>query len=171
MANRQDLRLIALAFFTSVGKVPSARYLKRELIQVSPSSSTIANISISRMDFSFNSSTNTCLLKCAKLVEAILLKASAFLFSLLGICLIENALKLPVSAFTFPRFFTPICSAILSPAIKASYYASLFVASDLNLKASGSSSSSSIRVSGESTSGLSTMKSANICPLTNTLGL
>nr|GEV45731.1 hypothetical protein [Tanacetum cinerariifolium] len=61
--NRQDLRLIALAFFTFVGKVPFA---------------------------------STCLLKCVKFVEAILLRASAVLFSLLGICLIENALKLPV---------------------------------------------------------------------------
>ncbi|GJV88085.1 hypothetical protein Tco_1532023 [Tanacetum coccineum] len=56
--NCHDLRLIALAFFTSAGRVHSAR--------------------------------------CAKLVEAILLSASAFLFSLLGICLIENALKLPI---------------------------------------------------------------------------
>nr|GEW01826.1 reverse transcriptase domain-containing protein [Tanacetum cinerariifolium] len=65
--------------------VPFSRYLKIGVIQVSPSSSTTANISTSFMDFSFNSSTNTCLLKCAKLVEAILLSASAFLFSLLGL--------------------------------------------------------------------------------------
>ncbi|GJX13493.1 hypothetical protein Tco_0205251 [Tanacetum coccineum] len=36
---------------------------------------------------------------------------------------------------------------------------------------SGSSSSTSIKVSGESSSGRLTMKSANICPLTNTLVL
>nr|GEW80460.1 hypothetical protein [Tanacetum cinerariifolium] len=138
-ANRQDLCLIALAFFTSAGKVPSARYLKRGVIQVSPSSSTTNNISISPMDFSFSYSTSTCLLNCAKRVEAILLRESAFLFSLLRICLIENAFKSP---------------------------------EDLSVKkihGSGRSPSSSIEVSKESSSGLSTTKSANIYPLTNTL--
>nr|GEU84025.1 RNA-directed DNA polymerase, eukaryota, reverse transcriptase zinc-binding domain protein [Tanacetum cinerariifolium] len=108
-ANRQDLRSIALAFFTSAGKVTS---------------------------------TSTCLLKCAKLVEAILLRSSAFLFSLLGICLIENALKLPED-----------------PSVNK-----------IHGLGSSPSSSSSIGVSIESYSGLSTMKSANICHLTNTLG-
>ncbi|GKE56873.1 ribonuclease H-like domain-containing protein, partial [Tanacetum coccineum] len=61
---------------------------------VSPSSFTTANTSTALIDFSFSSSTRTCLLKCAKLVDVILLKASAFLFSLLGTCLIENDLKL-----------------------------------------------------------------------------
>ncbi|GJW69372.1 ribonuclease H-like domain-containing protein [Tanacetum coccineum] len=36
--------------------------------------------------------------KCAKLVDVILLSASAFLFSLLGTCFIENTLKLPVNS-------------------------------------------------------------------------
>nr|GEW01572.1 hypothetical protein [Tanacetum cinerariifolium] len=83
-----------LASLCMEGQVPSLRYLKIRVIQVSHSSSTTANISTSLMDFSCKSSSNTCLLKCAKLVEAILLSASAFLFSLLGTCLIENALKL-----------------------------------------------------------------------------
>ncbi|GJV50871.1 hypothetical protein Tco_1446612 [Tanacetum coccineum] len=48
------------------------------------------------MDFSFSSSTSTCLLRCAKLVDAILLRASAFLFLLRGTCLMENSLKLLV---------------------------------------------------------------------------
>ncbi|GJY25605.1 hypothetical protein Tco_0400331, partial [Tanacetum coccineum] len=210
--------------------VSSVRYSKIGVIQVSPSSSTTASISTSLIDFYFSSSTNTCLLKCAKLVDAILLSASAFLFSLLGTCLIENALKLLVSVLTFSsyrimsasfatyvpfiwlatncestfslRFLTPICSAILNPEIKGSYSASLFVVSNLNLRAyvnfipsrfmsislapepsvqddpfvnkihgSGSSSSNSIRVSKESSSGHSTMKSANICPLIDTLDL
>ncbi|GKE54056.1 ribonuclease H-like domain-containing protein [Tanacetum coccineum] len=73
---------------------------------VSPSSSTTANTSTALIDFSFSSSTRTCLLKCAKLVDVILLKASAFLFSLLGTCLIENDLKLLVSAFTFSKYRT-----------------------------------------------------------------
>nr|GFA45502.1 hypothetical protein [Tanacetum cinerariifolium] len=139
MANRHDLRLTALAFFTSAGRVPSSRYLKIRAIQVSPSSSTTANISTAIMDFSFNSSTNTCLLKCVKLAEAILLSASAFLFSLLGICLIENAVK-------------------------------LFKDASINkIYGSWSSSSTSIKVSEESSYGRSTIKSANICPLTDTL--
>ncbi|GJW21952.1 hypothetical protein Tco_0032574 [Tanacetum coccineum] len=45
---------------------------------------------------SVSSSTNTCLLKCAKLVDAILLSTLAFLFPLLGICLIDKTLKLLV---------------------------------------------------------------------------
>ncbi|GJT60428.1 hypothetical protein Tco_1003961 [Tanacetum coccineum] len=51
------------------------------VLSVLPSSSTTSRISFSFMDFSFNSSTSTCLLRCAKLVDAILLRASAFLFS------------------------------------------------------------------------------------------
>nr|GEZ59016.1 integrase, catalytic region, zinc finger, CCHC-type, peptidase aspartic, catalytic [Tanacetum cinerariifolium] len=60
-------------------------------------------------------------------------------FLLLGICLIENALKLSED-----------------PSIN-------------KINSSGSSPSSSIGVSRESSYGLSTMKSANICPLTDTL--
>nr|GEU41853.1 hypothetical protein [Tanacetum cinerariifolium] len=70
------------------------------------------------------SSVRTCLLKWVKLVDAILLGASAFLFSLLGTCLIENLLKLLEGTFTFSR-----------PAIRASYSASLLVTSNLNLRA------------------------------------
>nr|GEY00558.1 hypothetical protein [Tanacetum cinerariifolium] len=124
------------------------------------------------------------IVRCAKLVDAILLSTFAFLFAPLGTCLIENSLK------------------VLRPAIKASYSASLLVASNLNLRAyvnstpsgfviirpapkpsmhddpfvnsihgSESSSLSSMGVSGRSSSGRSTMKSAKICPLTNVLGL
>ncbi|GJV11899.1 hypothetical protein Tco_1353440 [Tanacetum coccineum] len=56
--------------------------------------------------FSFNSSTNTCLLICAKLVDAILLNASTFLLLLLGTCFIENAQKALDSAFTFSKYLT-----------------------------------------------------------------
>ncbi|GJT17613.1 hypothetical protein Tco_0876319 [Tanacetum coccineum] len=104
MENRHDLRFIALAFFSSAGSFPSERYLKIGVIYVSPSSSTTAKTSAALMDFSFSSSTNTCLLKCAKLVDAILLNTSAFLFSFLETCFIENALKLLVSVFTFSKY-------------------------------------------------------------------
>nr|GEX16079.1 transposase (putative), gypsy type [Tanacetum cinerariifolium]GEX37462.1 transposase (putative), gypsy type [Tanacetum cinerariifolium] len=122
-------------------RVSFVRYLKIGVIYVSSSSSTTANTSTLLIDFSINSSTNTCLLKCAKLVDAILLSASSFLFSLLGICLIENALKL-----------------LEDPSVN-------------KIHGSGSSSSTSIRVSRESSSGRLTMKSASICPLTDTLVL
>nr|GEZ42609.1 hypothetical protein [Tanacetum cinerariifolium] len=134
-----ELGMLLLTSLRLYAWVPSSRYLKIGVIQVSPSSFITANISTSLMDFSFNSSTNTCLLKCAKLVEAILLSASNFLFSLLGTCLIENALKL---------FEDPSVNKIYG---------------------SESSSSTSIRVSEEPSFGRSTMKSANICPLIDTL--
>ncbi|GJZ33547.1 hypothetical protein Tco_0578983 [Tanacetum coccineum] len=100
------------------------------------------------------------------------------------------------------RFLTPIFSAIGNPVIKASYSASLLVASNLNRKAYvnstpsgsvsitlaphpstqdvpsvnklyfvGSSSSFFVESSESSSSGLSTMKSASTCPITDILGL
>nr|GEU73691.1 hypothetical protein [Tanacetum cinerariifolium] len=116
-----SIQLLLLA--SSLALIPS---LKLWVIHVFPSSSTAANTSNSFIDFSFSSSTNTCLLRCAKLVDAILLSASDFLFLLMGTCLIENVLN-------SLRFFTPISSAILNPAIKASYSASLtkLISSDL----------------------------------------
>ncbi|GJR76188.1 hypothetical protein Tco_0088553 [Tanacetum coccineum] len=139
MENHHDLRLTALAFLASAGSVSFVRYLKIGVIHVSPSSSTTANTFVALIDFSFGSSTSTYLLKCAKLIDAIFLNASAFLFSLLGTCLIENALKLLEDPFVN------------------------------KIHGLGSSSASSIRVSGESSSGRLTMKSANIYPLTDTL--
>nr|GEV27581.1 hypothetical protein [Tanacetum cinerariifolium] len=140
-----DLHLTALAFFTSADRVTSV-----------------------------SSSTNTCLLKCAKLVDDILLSAPAFLVSLLGTCLIESALKLmgylrkvfenrshPGINEVHPFWFVSI-----SPALEP------FVKDDPSVNkihGSGSSSSTSIRVSKESSSVRLTMKSANICPLTDTL--
>nr|GEV03400.1 hypothetical protein [Tanacetum cinerariifolium] len=121
--------------------VSSLRYSKIGVIQISPSSSITASIYTSLIDFSFSSLTNTCLLKCAKLVDAIFLSATAFLFSLLGTCLIENALKL-----------------LDDPSVN-------------KIHGLGSSSSTSLRVSRESSSIRSTMKSANIFPLIDTLGL
>ncbi|GKE07038.1 hypothetical protein Tco_1399056, partial [Tanacetum coccineum] len=103
---------------------------------------------------------STCLLKCAKLIDAILLNASAFLFSLLGTCLIENTLKLLVNSI-------PSGLVSISPALELSVQEDLFVN---KIHGSSSSSASSIRVSGESYSGRSTIKYANICPLTDTLG-
>nr|GEU41444.1 reverse transcriptase [Tanacetum cinerariifolium]GEU62797.1 reverse transcriptase [Tanacetum cinerariifolium] len=85
-------------------------------------------------------------------------RASAFLFSLLGTCLIENFMKLLESTFTFYR-----------PTIRASYSASLLVVSNLNLRAN--SSSASMGMSRESSSRCSTMKYAKIYPLTDVLGL
>ncbi|GJT00492.1 hypothetical protein Tco_0821661 [Tanacetum coccineum] len=147
MENHHDLRLTALTFFTSAGSVPSMRYLKIGVIYVSPSFSTIANTSVVLMDFSFSSSTSTCLLKCAKLVDAILLNATAFLFSLLGTYLIKNTLKLLVN-------FIPYGLVSINPTPKPSVQEDLSVNKIYGL---GSSSASSIRVSRESSSGRSTM--------------
>ncbi|GJX92471.1 hypothetical protein Tco_0345797 [Tanacetum coccineum] len=80
MAKRYDLRFIALAFFLSAGKVSSVRIF----------------LSIHHH--------TPCLLECAKLVDAILLSASAFLFLLLGTCFIKNARKVLASAFTFSKY-------------------------------------------------------------------
>ncbi|GJV04576.1 hypothetical protein Tco_1338145 [Tanacetum coccineum] len=159
MENHHDLRLTALAFLASAGSVPFTRYLKIGVIHVSHSSSTTANTSVALIDFSFGSPTNTYLLKCAKLIDAIFLNASAFLFSLLGTCLIENALKLLVNSI-------PSGLVSISPVLESSVQEDPSVN---KIHGSGSSSASSIRVFGESSSGRSTMKSANIYPLTDNL--
>ncbi|GJZ21940.1 hypothetical protein Tco_0558979, partial [Tanacetum coccineum] len=77
-----DLILMARAFFVSAGNVSYVRYLSSGIIHEYPSSTT-ARISFSLIDFSFNTSTKTFLVRWAKLVDAILQSASAFLFSLL----------------------------------------------------------------------------------------
>ncbi|GJW27369.1 hypothetical protein Tco_0041180 [Tanacetum coccineum] len=79
------LVLMARAFFASAGSVPSVRYSNNGVIHEYPSSSTTARIFLSSIDFSFRTSTMTCLVKWAKLVDAIFLSTPAFLFSLLGI--------------------------------------------------------------------------------------
>nr|GEX07145.1 hypothetical protein [Tanacetum cinerariifolium] len=84
--------------------VPACMLQDPSIIHVSISSSTTANTSNSFIDFSLSSSTNTYLLRCAKLVDVILLSASDLLFLLLGTCLIENILKLLVSVSTFSRY-------------------------------------------------------------------
>nr|GFB97033.1 hypothetical protein [Tanacetum cinerariifolium] len=60
------------------------------VIQVGPSSSITAVTSFPVMDLVLTTLTSTCLDKCAKLVDAILLRASAFLFLLRGTWLIEK---------------------------------------------------------------------------------
>ncbi|GJR55330.1 hypothetical protein Tco_1405851 [Tanacetum coccineum] len=105
MAYRPALRRMALAFLFSSRRISSA-----------------------------SSSTSTCLLRWAKLVDAILLSASTFLFSPLGTCLMKNPLKVLVRFLTFSKYLIlPGSFAML--AIKASYSASLLIASNLNLRA------------------------------------
>ncbi|GJQ97365.1 hypothetical protein Tco_0008504 [Tanacetum coccineum] len=81
-----------------------------------------------------NHSIGNEMVRWTKLVDAILLSASAFLFSPLGTCLIENSLKVLVRALTFSKYLI-MPGSFAMPAIKASYSASLLVASNLNLKA------------------------------------
>nr|GEV75436.1 hypothetical protein [Tanacetum cinerariifolium] len=111
--NRYDLRRATLALFTFVGRVSSV-----------------------------SSSTNTCLLRCAKLVDAILLSALAFLFSLLETCLIENVLKPLVSVLSFSKY--RIISA--SFAIPAPEPSAQDEPSVNKVHGSGSSSSTSMAV-------------------------
>ncbi|GJX53978.1 hypothetical protein Tco_0282347 [Tanacetum coccineum] len=70
--------------------------------------SITVDISISEMDLFFKISTNTCFDRCAKLVDAILLKASAFLLSPLGTCLMVNLSKPWISDLVLSRLRTPI---------------------------------------------------------------
>ncbi|GKB04552.1 hypothetical protein Tco_0832695 [Tanacetum coccineum] len=87
---------------------------------------------------------------------------------------IENFLKLFVSVFTFSKYWI-MPGSLAIPAIRASYSASLLVASQTkfsrSVHGSGSSSPTSIGTAKESSFGRSTMKSAKICPLIDILGL
>ncbi|GKB63918.1 hypothetical protein Tco_0920104, partial [Tanacetum coccineum] len=111
------LRRIDLAFFFSSGRISSMRYSWIGVIHVRPSSSTIASASFSSIDFSLSSSTSTCLLKWAKLVDAILLSASAFLFSPLASLLVALNLNLGAYVNSTPSGFVSI-----SPALKMSMH-------------------------------------------------
>ncbi|GJV51909.1 hypothetical protein Tco_1447650 [Tanacetum coccineum] len=64
---------------------------------------------------------------------------------------------------TYERFFTPICSAIRRPAINASYSASLFVASNVNLMAYVNSTPSGLLFSGPRRAGLQSILLALGC--------
>nr|GEW44561.1 hypothetical protein [Tanacetum cinerariifolium] len=101
MVYRLALILIARAFFVSAGRVPFVRYSTSCVLQQYPSSSITAKISLSSIDFLFSVSTKTCLVRWAKLMDAILLNASAFLFSLRGTCLIENISKRSINVLAF----------------------------------------------------------------------
>ncbi|GJX78137.1 hypothetical protein Tco_0324948 [Tanacetum coccineum] len=61
----------------------------------------MAKTSLSSIEFSFSTSTKTCLVMWAKMVEAIFLTASAFLFSLRDTCSIKNFLKPLMNVFGF----------------------------------------------------------------------
>ncbi|GKD31588.1 putative reverse transcriptase domain-containing protein, partial [Tanacetum coccineum] len=113
------------------------------VIHVFPSSSTTARISFSFMDFSFSSSTSTCLLRCARLVDAILLRTSSFLFLL-------HASNLILMAYvnSAPSGFVNI-----SPAPEPSTQDDPSVN---KVHGSGSSSGSVMSSSGDSSSGRST---------------
>nr|GEY33076.1 hypothetical protein [Tanacetum cinerariifolium] len=97
-----------------------------------------------------------------KLVDVILLRASAFLFSLLNTCFIKNFLKFTANALTFSRFIS------IKPALKPSTQDDPSVN---NVHGFESPSFASMGVSNVSSSGRSTMKSTKICPLTDVLSL
>nr|GEW22997.1 reverse transcriptase domain-containing protein [Tanacetum cinerariifolium] len=109
------------------------------VIRVRPYSTT-ASTSFSSIDFSLSSSTSTCLLKWTKLVDAILLSASAFLFSHLA------------SNLNLRAYVNSIPSGLISikPTLEPSIHDDPSVN---NVYGSGSSFLSSMGVSGGSSSG------------------
>nr|GFB99997.1 hypothetical protein [Tanacetum cinerariifolium] len=116
------------------------------VIHVGPSSSTTVATSFSCIDFSLSTPTKTCFDKCAKLVDAILLRASAFLFLLLAKPLI-------------------MLLAFSSPAPDPSTHDDPFVNS-----VHGSYGVSITDASGGVSSGFSTRKSARIWSFTDVYG-
>ncbi|GJS10140.1 hypothetical protein Tco_0366936, partial [Tanacetum coccineum] len=58
-----DFILTLCAFFVYAGSVPFVRYSSNGVVQQYPSSSTMAKTSLSSIDFSFSTSTKTCLVR------------------------------------------------------------------------------------------------------------
>ncbi|GJW54803.1 hypothetical protein Tco_0098888 [Tanacetum coccineum] len=187
-----------LASFLSPGRVPSFRYSIIGVIHVVPSSSTIVATSSSCMDFSLSISTKTCLDRCAKLVDAILLKASAFLFLLHGTWFIEKLAKPPDHALgpsqVMNLFYSLantslglVCLQLESTLYRAHWLAHLWLLSETGYhlvmvmdpsthddpsvnNVYGSCGASTTGVFGGFLSAFSTMKSARICPFTDVRG-
>nr|GEX37295.1 hypothetical protein [Tanacetum cinerariifolium] len=109
----------------------------------------------------FTSAGRVYFVRYEKLVDVIFLSATAFLFSLLGTCLIKNILKLLM--ISAPSGFASISTA---PEPSAQDDSSVN-----KIHGSESSSSTSMAVSEPSSSRRSTMKSTRIHLLTDTLGL
>nr|GEW87665.1 reverse transcriptase domain-containing protein [Tanacetum cinerariifolium] len=155
-----------LASFLSSGRVSSFKYSIIGVIHIGPSSSTTVTTFFSCMDFSLSISTKTCFDKCAKLVDAILLRASAFLFLLLGTWLMEKLAK-PLTrllAFSRSTLFPPRLVNIRLASDPSTH-------DDLSVNKVYDSYRVLITdVSGEASSGFSTRKSARICPFTDVLG-
>jgi hypothetical protein len=101
---------IRRASFCSWGNVPLLMNSMIGVIQVGSCYSITVDISISEMDLFFKVYTNTCFDRCAKLVDAILLSASAFLFSPLGTCLMVNLSKPWIRDLVLSRYCTMLSS-------------------------------------------------------------
>nr|GFA40856.1 hypothetical protein [Tanacetum cinerariifolium] len=108
----------------SFGRIPSFRYSRMGTIQLSLSSLTMTVISFSATDLVCITSTKTSFASFEKVIDASLLRASAFFSSSLLICSIEYLGKLDRRPIVFS-----------SPTMSASYSASLLVVSNLNLNA------------------------------------
>ena len=106
-AVRRTLR----ASFCSCGKIPLLINSMIGVIHVGSCSSVTVDISISKIDLSFRVSTNTYFDRCAKLVDAILLSASAFLFSPLGTCLMVNLSKFWIRDLVLSSYWI-MCSSL-----------------------------------------------------------
>ncbi|GKB20081.1 hypothetical protein Tco_0854004 [Tanacetum coccineum] len=180
-----------LASFLSSRRVLSVKYSIVGVIYVIPSSFTTVVTSFSCMDVSFSILTNTCLDKCAKLVDAILLKASAFLFLLRGTWLIAKLAKPLTRLLTFstyliifsslvtyvPRtWFATNLESTLTCTLRTPIYAAIppdpSTHDDPSVKSVyGSYRVSTTDVSGGLSSGFSIRKSARICFLQTSLAV
>nr|GEZ21965.1 hypothetical protein [Tanacetum cinerariifolium] len=101
--------------------------------QVGLSSFITAATSFSFMDLFLSTSTSTCLDKCVKLVDTILLRASAFLFLLRETWLIKKVVNPQAKPLTISSYFIMLSSLATYipntwPATSASYSASLLEA-------------------------------------------
>ncbi|GJW66369.1 hypothetical protein Tco_0120793 [Tanacetum coccineum] len=98
--NRAFIRSF-LAFCGSSGSLSSCKYSQMGVIQLSSSSCLTSTTSLCVIDLSCITSTRTSLSSLEKVIEANLLRASAFLFWSLLMCFIEWQGKLASNSFTF----------------------------------------------------------------------
>nr|GEW51843.1 hypothetical protein [Tanacetum cinerariifolium] len=156
---RGALILTFLASLRSAGSRPRIKYSYIGVIYFSPFSAAIVETSLSFVDMFANNSTNTSLVRCSKVIEASLLRVSAFLFWFFRICSLEYVSKLFKAFFFLSRYcfiagyldlkspFTWLTISfestkiarllipILSSVRNTSYFASLFMVSNSNHRA------------------------------------
>ncbi|GKD43615.1 hypothetical protein Tco_1268260, partial [Tanacetum coccineum] len=160
-----------LVFCGSFGRISTFKYSRMGTIQLSSSSLTTSVISFSTTDLVCMTSTKTYFASFEKVIDASLLRASAFLFCFLLIPAISSSYSasllvvsnsnLNAYVYYFPSGFTNI-----SPALKPSELEAPLVNSFHVFSGSGSFLLASPFFSSSLSVGdVSTRKSASICPL------